>query len=188
MRRAWRTSSTRSPARTSIAYNKTVFEWVTDSLGAQGTVCAGGRYDGLVEQLGGRATPGVGFAMGVERLLLMMEQAGSLPTASQPDVFVVAIGDAAERTALSSSEALRDALPALQIQRQLGGGSFRSQMKKADKSGARLALLWGEEEVAAGQVTVKPLRGSAGQLRIDLEELGARLPEILAANAAGNGG
>jgi histidyl-tRNA synthetase len=123
-------------------YNKTVFEWVTDALGAQGTVCAGGRYDGLVEQLGGKPTPGVGFAMGVERLLLMLEACGQSPAGRRPDVFVVALGDSAQRAAMAAVESLRDALPALHVVQQLGGGSVRSQMKKADKSGADFALLW----------------------------------------------
>jgi histidyl-tRNA synthetase len=131
-------------------YNKTVFEWVTDALGAQGTVCAGGRYDGLVEQLGGRPTPGVGFAMGMERLVLMLEQGGNLPAPRAPDVFAVVIGAAAQRAAFAALGPLRDALPERSIVQQLGGGSFRSQMKKADRSGAALALLWGDDEVAAG--------------------------------------
>jgi histidyl-tRNA synthetase len=153
-------------------YNKTVFEWVTDSLGAQGTICAGGRYDGLVEQLGGRATPGVGFAMGLERLVLMLEACNRLPPEASPDLFVVAVGDAAQQAAISAVEALRDRHPGLQIVTQLGGGSFRSQMKKADRSGARLALLWGEDEAAAGEVTIKPLRGDQEQCRLSLGALG----------------
>ncbi|MEO1077944.1 MAG: histidine--tRNA ligase [Pseudomonadota bacterium] len=160
-------------------YNKTVFEWVTDSLGAQGTVCAGGRYDGLVEQLGGRPTPGVGFAMGVERLLLMLEAAGRIPEPSAPDVFVIAMGDDARRAALAAAEGLRDAHPGLRMQHQLGGGSFKSQMKKADRSGAAIALLWGDDEVAAGEVSVKPLRSDAGQQRIALNDLNAALPQLL---------
>ncbi|MEL7044566.1 MAG: histidine--tRNA ligase [Pseudomonadota bacterium] len=160
-------------------YNKTVFEWVTDSLGAQGTVCAGGRYDGLVEQLGGRPTPGVGFAMGVERLLLMLEAAGRIPEPSAPDVFVIAMGDDARRAALAAAEGLRDAHPGLRMQHQLGGGSFKSQMKKADRSGAAIALLWGHDEVAAGEVSVKPLRSDAGQQRMALNDLSAALPQLL---------
>jgi histidyl-tRNA synthetase len=165
-------------------YNKTVFEWVTDTLGAQGTVCAGGRYDGLVEQLGGRATPGVGFAMGVERLLLMLEEAGRLPEPRRPDVFVMALGGEAQAVAMAAAERLRDAHPQLHIQQQLGGGSFRSQLKKADRSGATVALLWGEEEVAAGEVSVKPLRDGGEQQRMDLLELTGALPALLAARSA----
>jgi histidyl-tRNA synthetase len=160
-------------------YNKTVFEWVTTELGAQGTVCAGGRYDGLVEQLGGRPTPGVGFAMGLERLLLMLEGAGALPAAAPADVFVIAMGDDARRAALAGSERLRDARPGLRVQMQLGGGSFRSQMKKADRSGAELALLWGDDEVAAGQVSVKPLRGDGAQQRVELEQLVSTIDQHL---------
>ena len=165
-------------------YNKTVFEWVTDSLGAQGTVCAGGRYDGLVEQLGGRPTPGVGFAMGVERLLLMLEAAGRIPGQNAPDVFVIAMGDDARRAALAAAEGLRDAHPGLRMQQQLGGGSFKSQMKKADRSGATIALLWGDDEVAAGEVSVKPLRSDAAQQRMALDELAAALPQLLGQTTA----
>lgn len=152
-------------------YNKTVFEFVTDALGAQGTICGGGRYDGLVQQLGGRPTPGVGFAMGMERLLLMLEACGQLPEASTPDVFVVAIGAAAQCAAIAEVERLRDDQPELHIVAQLGGGSLRSQMKKADRSGATLALLWGDDEVAAGEVTVKPLRDGQEQRSVSREDL-----------------
>jgi histidyl-tRNA synthetase len=160
-------------------YNKTVFEWVTDSLGAQGTICAGGRYDGLVEQLGGRATPGVGFAMGMERLVLMLEACDRLPAERGPDLYVVAVGDAAQLAAIAGVEALRDRCPGLQIVTQLGGGSFRSQMKKADRSGAQLALLWGEDEVAAGEVTLKPLRGDQEQYRLSLSALADTVMSML---------
>jgi histidyl-tRNA synthetase len=140
-------------------YNKTVFEWVTDRLGAQGTVCGGGRYDGLVEQLGGKSVPGVGFAMGIERLVLLLEECGQLPPAeASADVYVVSFGDSAQTEALAAAEQLRDALPGLRIVQHNGGGSFKSQMKKADKSGARLALIWGDDEVAANTVSIKPLR------------------------------
>jgi histidyl-tRNA synthetase len=140
-------------------YNKTVFEWVTDKLGAQGTVCAGGRYDGLVHQLGGKATPGVGFAMGMERLVLLLHEVGGLvDIPPQADAYAVAFGDEAYRVALAAVEHLRDQLPGLNIVQHTGGGSFKSQMKKADKSGARVALLWGEDEVAAQAVSVKYLR------------------------------
>ncbi|PLW81336.1 histidine--tRNA ligase [Kineobactrum sediminis] len=145
-------------------YNKTVFEWVTDKLGAQGTVCAGGRYDGLVEQLGGKATPGIGFAMGKERLVLLLEAAAQvLPAIPAADLYVVNAGKAAELAAFVAIEDLREQLPALRIVQHAGGGSFKSQMKKADKSGARWALIWGEDEAAAGTVTVKPLREQGQQ-------------------------
>ena len=144
-------------------YNKTVFEWVTTRLGAQGTICAGGRYDGLVAQLGGKETPGVGFAMGMERLVLLLTElnlAGD--QSSRADVYVVAAGDEAQRVALTLVEPLREKLPGCKIIQHTGGGSFKSQMKKADKSGAAVALIWGEDEVAAGSVTVKPLREQEG--------------------------
>jgi histidyl-tRNA synthetase len=145
-------------------YNKTVFEWVTDRLGAQGTVCAGGRYDGLVEQLGGKPTPAVGFAMGMERLvLLLLESALTVPAGRGVDAYVVAVGEAAQREALAIVEAVRDKLGELVILQHTGAGSFKSQMKKADKSGARLALIWGEDEVSTGTVTVKQLRDQAAQ-------------------------
>lgn len=160
-------------------YNKTVFEWVTDRLGAQGTICAGGRYDGLVEQLGGKDTPGVGFAMGVERIVLMLENAQTAPAEPAPDIFAVVMGDAARRSATAALESLRDALPQRIIVQQLAGGSFKSQMKKADKSGATVALLWGDDEVAAGEVSVKQLRGDGGQQRIALSGLAAAVEKIL---------
>ncbi len=160
-------------------YNKTVFEWVTDELGAQGTVCAGGRYDGLVAQLGGKATPGVGFAMGVERLLLLIEALDLFPAEPVPSMYVMAMGDAAEQRATACVEKLRDTFPDLGITRHLGGGSFKSQMKKADRSGAQLALLWGEDEVAAGEVTIKPLRGDGEQQRLPEEQLSERVQALL---------
>jgi len=163
-------------------YNKTVFEWVTDRLGAQGTVCAGGRYDGLVEQLGGKATPAVGFAMGMERLVLLLTEQGVATDRALADVYVVAVGSEAERSALVSIERIRTALPLLHIVQHKGGGSFKSQMRRADKSGARVALIWGEDEVAAQSVTVKPLRegGQSRQRTVPLDELETTLRAILA--------
>ncbi|MEH6584088.1 MAG: histidine--tRNA ligase [Halioglobus sp.] len=167
-------------------YNKTVFEWVTTRLGAQGTICAGGRYDGLVEQLGGKSTPGVGFAMGVERLVLLMAELDQSPaSASRADVYIVAAGDEAQSAALSAVESLRDALPACKLVQHTGGGSFKSQMKKADKSGAQVALIWGEDEVVAGTVTLKFLRQAAesseriAQQTLPLSELEAALVAAL---------
>ncbi len=144
-------------------YNRTVFEWVTDALGAQGTICGGGRYDTLVEQLGGKATPAAGFAMGLERLVLLL-QTGELTIAdpASADVYVLAVGEGAQASAFQVAEQLRDELPGCCLQVHCGGGSFKSQMKKADKSGARLALILGEQEVADGTVSVKQLRGDAG--------------------------
>ena len=166
-------------------YNKTVFEWVTERLGAQGTVCAGGRYDGLVEQLGGKSTPAVGFAMGMERLVLLLGEAGHGVAGQQADAYVVAVGEEAQQAALTAVEALRDQLPALGIVQHTGGGSFKSQMKKADRSGAGVALIWGEDEVVSQTVTVKPLRpgpdGERGsQQTVPGDELQAALSAVLA--------
>ncbi|WP_250459907.1 histidine--tRNA ligase [Microbulbifer litoralis] len=157
-------------------YGKTVFEWVTDSLGAQGTVCAGGRYDGLVEQMGGKSTPAVGFGLGVERLVLMLETLEVLPEAidQQVDAYLVAVGDV-QSAALAAAEQLRDELPWLRLQTHMGGGSFKSQMKKADRSNADFALIIGEDEAAAGQVTVKFLRADEPQQTVALAELPALL-------------
>ena len=154
-------------------YNRTVFEWVTDQLGAQGTVCAGGRYDGLVEQLGGKPAPAAGFAMGIERLLALMETAGSVPAAAVPDAYIVHAGEQAAAHAWRVAAALRaDGLAAVM---HAGGGSFKSQMKKADASRARYAVIIGDDEAAAGEVTLKSLRVEAEQLRVDL----ARAIELL---------
>jgi histidyl-tRNA synthetase len=163
-------------------YNKTVFEWVTSRLGAQGTICAGGRYDGLVEQLGGKSTPGVGFAMGMERLVLLLIELGQEVTRTAADVYVVAVGEGAAATALAHAEALRDVMPAIRLVQNVGGGSFKSQMKKADKSGARVALIWGEDEVAAGQVTLKTLRGQSEQHSLPVDELTNALQSALVDN------
>lgn len=163
-------------------YNNTVFEWVTDRLGAQGTVCAGGRYDGLVEQLGGRATPGIGFAMGVERLILLLRELDLAPLPRTADVYVVTVGDAAQNSALACLQALRDSGVAQRIEQHAGGGSLRSQMKKADRSGARVALIWGEDEAASSTVTLKQLRGDGGQQTLPLTQLDSALRQILAQN------
>jgi histidyl-tRNA synthetase len=149
-------------------YSKTVFEWVTDQLGSQGTVCAGGRYDGLVEQMGGKPTPGVGFAMGIERLVLLLETLGKVPAeiARTVDIYLCAFGEPAELAALALSERLRDQLPNLRLQVNAGAGSFKSQFKKADKSGALFALILGEDELAQQVVGCKPLRGQGEQQSI----------------------
>lgn len=163
-------------------YNKTVFEWVTDRLGAQGTVCAGGRYDGLVEQLGGRATPGIGFAMGMERLVLLLRELNVEPPSRTADVYVVTVGDSAQDAALGCVQSLRNSGVAGRIEQHAGGGSFRSQMKKADRSGARVALIWGEDEVASNTVTLKQLRGEGGQQTLPLPQLDSALRQALARN------
>ena len=140
-------------------YSKTVFEWVTTALGAQGTVCAGGRYDGLVAQLGGKPTPGVGFAMGIERLVLLLEELSLIPddTKNLIDIFVIASGEGCVEQAFQISEALRTQT-SLRVLQNAGGGSFKSQMKKADKSGAPLAIIIGEQELNSRQVILKALR------------------------------
>jgi len=156
-------------------YTRTVFEWVTDSLGAQGTVCAGGRYDGLVAHLGGRDVPAVGFALGLERLIeLYALGQQTLPT-GDPDAYIVAVGEAAQPAALQLGEQLRDALPALAIEVHSGGGSFKSQFKRADKSGAAVALILGDEELARDEVGVKWLRTASEQAAVSRDVLVAEL-------------
>ena len=161
-------------------YGLTVFEWTTTALGAQGTVCAGGRYDGLVQQLGGKATPAVGFAMGLERLCLLLETLEALPE-SKPlaDVYIIANGEACEIRALSLAESLRDALPAVKVVLNCGGGSFKSQFKKADKSGAAVAVVLGEDELANEQVTVKVLRGEPNQQQLAISDLAEHIKTTL---------
>ncbi|WP_092876184.1 histidine--tRNA ligase [Izhakiella capsodis] len=140
-------------------YNRTVFEWVTTSLGSQGTVCGGGRYDGLVEQLGGRATPGVGFAMGLERLVLLVQAVNpNFEPTRIVDVYVIASGQGVQAAAMVFAEQLRDANPQLKLMTNFGGGNFKKQFARADKYGARVALVLGEDEVAACQVVIKDLR------------------------------
>ena len=151
-------------------YNLTVFEWVTDRLGAQGTVCAGGRYDGLVGQLGGKAAPACGFAMGVERLIALIKDAGGEPGKRGTDVYVVHAGEAASRMAFRVAEGLRD--NGIDVVLHCGGGSFKSQMKKADSSGAAFAVIIGDDEAAANEVSLKPMREEGdGQKRVAVDHL-----------------
>ena len=153
-------------------YNKTVFEWVTSALGAQGTVCGGGRYDGLVEQLGGHATSGVGFAMGLERLVLLVQEVNkSIPVKSAVDIYVVYQGEGTTLAAFQLAEKLRSELPHLSTMLHCSGGNFKKQFKRADKSGATLALVLGESEVQNNQVVVKHLLGEAEQQTIDVDNL-----------------
>lgn len=153
-------------------YNKTVFEWVTSALGAQGTVCGGGRYDGLVEQLGGHATSGVGFAMGLERLVLLVQEVNkSIPVKSAVDIYVVYQGEGTTLTAFQLAEKLRSELPHLSTMLHCSGGNFKKQFKRADKSGATFALVLGESEVQNNQVVVKHLLGAAEQQTIDVANL-----------------
>ncbi|CAI1502800.1 histidine--tRNA ligase [Serratia fonticola] len=160
-------------------YNRTVFEWVTTSLGAQGTVCAGGRYDGLVEQLGGRATPGVGFAMGLERLVLLVQAVNpDFKVPATIDVYVISSGAGTQSAAMLLAEQVRDAAPQIKLMTNYGGGNFKKQITRADKWGARIALILGENEVAAQQVVVKDLR-SGEQETLAQSEVAARLALML---------
>ncbi|MCU7941230.1 MAG: histidine--tRNA ligase [Candidatus Thiodiazotropha sp. (ex Cardiolucina cf. quadrata)] len=160
-------------------YSRTVFEWVTQSLGAQGTVCAGGRFDGLVGQLGGRATPAVGFAMGLERLIAMLETLDLKEQLPVPDVYLVMIGDRASREGVLLAEWLRSALPTLRLISHCGGGTFKNQLKKADRSQARYALVLGEDEVARREIGLKPMRSEGKQEQIALSQLETRLAELI---------
>jgi histidyl-tRNA synthetase len=160
-------------------YSRTVFEWVTDALGAQDAVCSGGRYDGLITQLGGEPTAAIGFAMGVERVVELLLQAGSVPPADVPDIYIVVNGERAEREALRLAEQLRDALPGRGVLLNLGGGNFKTQFRRADRSGARLALILGDSELDRGVAAVKPLRREDGQIDCPLSELPARIASLL---------
>ena len=160
-------------------YSHTVFEWVTDTLGAQGTVCAGGRYDGLVEQLGGRANHAAGFAMGCERLISMLNDQGKAQSGTAFDVYLVMRGDKTARIGHKLAESLRDQMPQLKMLVHSGGGSFKSQMRKADKSGARIALILGEAEVEANTLGVKFLREDNQQIDIAQSDLAETLANIL---------
>ena len=162
-------------------YGKTVFEWITDSLGAQGTICAGGRYDGLVQQLGGKQTDAVGFAMGIERLILLLETLELVPdyVNNQADVYVTAMGEDAVAPALALAENLRNALPSAVVVSHCGGGSFKSQMKKADRSGARYAVIIGENELVNKTAGLKPLRDDEPQREVAQAELAAELAKLI---------
>ncbi len=161
-------------------YCKTVFEWVTDKLGAQGTVCAGGRYDGLVQQLGGKPTPAIGFAMGIERLLaLLSEQLSETAISNSADVYIVLRGDESDKQGIKLAETVREQMPELKVIMNCGGGSIKSQMKKADKSGARLALILAEEEIAENTVSIKFLRESKAQRNIQQSTIGEQLYGLL---------
>lgn len=161
-------------------YNKTVFEWVTTALGSQGTVCAGGRYDGLVAQLGGQATPAVGFAIGLERLVLLLDAVHPVSESAEADVMVLALGEGTAQHALCLAEQLRDALPALRIVYNCGGGSFKSQFRKADKSGAQLALIVGEAEVTTNTVGIKWLRVDREQISCAMSDAAEHIQQVWA--------
>jgi len=152
-------------------YNRTVFEWVTDALGAQGAVCSGGRYDGLVETVGGRPTPAIGWAMGIERLVELYAVCGGSAPAADPAVYIVAVGEAALAECFKLAERLRNALPDTGVELNLGGGSFKSQLKRADRSGAQFAVIVGDDEVASRRAGLKALRRREEQVEIDFAEL-----------------
>jgi histidyl-tRNA synthetase len=160
-------------------YNLTVFEWITDKLGAQGTVCGGGRYDGLIEQIGGKPAPAAGFAMGVERLIALMADAGDAPDGSGAlvDVYLVNQGEAAARAAFRAAEMLRNR--GFAVIQHCGEASFKSQMKRADSSGAAVAVIIGDEEAAAGEASVKPLREERAQFRVELEQISDAVSDLL---------
>ena len=159
-------------------YSRTVFEWVTDKLGAQGTVCAGGRYDSLVTQLGGRETPAVGFAMGIERLVAILEEQGVAAGLGSVDCYLVLMGDKAVEEGFKIAEQLRENLPELSVMVNCGGGSFKSQFKKADKSGARYALILGDDELERGVISLKSLRDQNEQQELSLTELSDKIAQI----------
>ncbi|OUR62916.1 histidine--tRNA ligase [Colwellia sp. 39_35_sub15_T18] len=161
-------------------YNRTVFEWVTTSLGAQGTVCAGGRYDGLVEQLGGKATPAFGFALGIERLVLMLTELDKVTNVrAQVDAYVVILGDDAQITANALAEQWRDQVPNIRLQCHCGGGNMKKQLKRADKSGAQIALILGDNEIVEQQVMVKYLRGQQEQQNLAFEQIPSLLTALI---------
>ena len=161
-------------------YNRTVFEWVTDSLGSQGTVCAGGRYDGLVEQLGGKGTPGVGFALGIERLVLMLTELEKLENIrATTDVYLVMVGENAEVAGLQLAEQWRNDVSNIRIQSHCGGGKFNKQMKRADKSGAEIAIILGDTEVEQSMATIKYLRENKEQQSVSFNEMTAVLTDLI---------
>jgi histidyl-tRNA synthetase len=162
-------------------YTRTVFEWITDALGAQDAVCSGGRYDGLIAQLGGDPTPGVGFAMGVERAVELLVQARGAPAPATADVYVVVSGTRAAAAGPGIVERLRDQLPRVRFELNLGGGNFKAQFRRADRSGAAVALIVGDDELARGTVGVKPLRQEAGQTECPIAELAAGVTAALEA-------
>jgi histidyl-tRNA synthetase len=152
-------------------YSKTVFEWVTDELGSQGTICAGGRYDGLIEQLGGKPNHAIGFAMGMERILALVELLENVDIAPTVDVYMIRVGEAAEQAGMILAERLRDQLDGLKLQVNFGGGSFKSQFKKADKSGAAYAIIIGDDEAQRGDVALKSLRVEQEQITLNHDDL-----------------
>jgi len=160
-------------------YNRTVFEWVTDALGSQGAVCSGGRYDGLVEKLGGRPTPAVGWAMGIERFVALFEACGGAAPDGDADVYLVAVGEGTLERAFGVAETLRDTIVGIRVELNLGGGSFKSQMKRANNSNAEFALILGEQEMVEERIGIKPLRTREEQYSVGLDELATMLADKL---------
>ena len=167
-------------------YSRTVFEWVTTELGAQDAVCSGGRYDGLVEQLGGEPTPAVGWALGEERIVALLQAQSVAAGMVAPEAYLVLVGEAAVSLGLALAEELRDELPGLRLETHCGGGSFKSQLKRADRSGAELALIIGENEAGRGVVGVKPLRDDTPQIEVTFSELADELRSRRTRNTAPN--
>lgn len=161
-------------------YNRTVFEWVTDALGSQGAVCSGGRYDGLVEKLGGKATPAIGWAMGIERFVDLFEACGGVAPAQDPHVYIVAVGNGTDVQAMQTAESLRDAIDGVRVEVNLGEGSFKAQMKRADKSNAAFALIIGEQELLEGVIGLKPLRSNEDQTSIAIDAVVSTIADQLA--------
>ncbi len=164
-------------------YTRTVFEWTTDALGSQSAVCAGGRYDGLIEQLGGTPTPGIGWAMGQERIVMLLEKQGLGQVRDRPHVYVVLAGEQTEIQGFKLAEQLRDAWPDLRLQINLGGGNFKAQFKRADKSGAKFAVILGDDELARGVAAIKDLRGEAAQEECAIDRINERLGALLGLKA-----
>ena len=164
-------------------YTRTVFEWTTDALGAQSTVCAGGRYDGLVGQLGGASTPGIGWAMGQERIVMLLAKQGLATERGRPQVYLVLVGEQTELAGFRLAERLREASPGLRLQINLGGGNFKTQFKRADKSGARFALVLGDDEVVRGVVAIKDLRQGTAQEECPIDQISERLGVLLGQKA-----
>ena len=168
-------------------YSRTVFEWITTDLGSQDAVCSGGRYDGLVAQLGGEATPAIGWALGEERIVELLRLQGRAGDGAAPHVYLALAGAAAEATGLKLAESLRDAVPGLRIETHCGGGSFKSQLTRADRSGASHAVILGDEEVAQQVATLKPLREEAVQRRVPIAALATELAGVTGTRGSGQG-
>ncbi|MDA8855482.1 histidine--tRNA ligase, partial [Candidatus Pseudothioglobus singularis] len=160
-------------------YNQTVFEWISNDLGAQGTICGGGRYDGLVEKMGGNVTPAIGFAMGLERIALLIEDKSDQIINKRPHLYFASIGDSANIESMNLSKKIIEALPHITITNDMSIGTLKNQMKKANKSEADFAMILGEQELSEGHISIKPLKGQGVQQSIKLEGIIHHLQEIL---------